>query len=112
MGNYIVTDKRGKLSLSCPCGKCSFRGVSKLFDRYDNETKLSLLTRGKKGSEPAEKVYFTWDDWVYSTDRKYTALKHSMKICIVLYFVRFMHLENNLQIVNGKILNTLNLETN
>ena len=50
---FHYRDERGKLSLPCPCGKCSFGGVSKLFDRYDDETKLSLLTRGKKGSKLA-----------------------------------------------------------
>ena len=45
---FHYRDERGKLSLPCPC--CLFRGFSKLFDRYDNVTKLSLFIQGKKGS--------------------------------------------------------------
>ena len=47
LGNeYHYRDKRGKLSVPYPC--CSFGGFSKLFDRYNDETKLSLPTQGKK----------------------------------------------------------------
>ena len=54
---FHYRDERGKLSLPCPC--CSFRDFSKLFDRYDNVTKLSLLTQGKNKIKAAKQVSFT-----------------------------------------------------
>ena len=94
---FHYRDERGKLSLPCPC--CSFRGFSKLFDRYDNVTKLSLLTQGKKESKAAKQVSFTWNDWIYSKSGNDKGLKQSMKRSIVKHFARFRHLEKNLQIV-------------
>ena len=91
-GKYHYRDW-GKLSIPCPCCKCTYGGFSEFFDRYDDNHNLFILTKGEIRSKPAEKASFTWDDWIYLKGRKYTILKQSMKRCIEINFARFIHLE-------------------
>ena len=94
---FHYRDATGKLSLPYLC--CPFGGFSKLFDRYDNVTKLSLFIQGKKGSKAAKQVSFTLDDCKFPKGRKYIGLKQSTKRSIVKHFARFRHLEQNLNII-------------
>ena len=41
-------NKRGKLSLPCPCGGFLFGDFPEIFDNYDDDIKLSLLPEVKK----------------------------------------------------------------
>ena len=79
LGKYFYYKNiNDSISVQCPASGCECGSFSEMFDRYDDNVKLSILTQGNKENK-VEVVDWSWNDWKYPDGQKCAKQKQSMK---------------------------------
>ena len=91
-------------SVPCPVSGCDCGNFSEIFDRYDDNVKLSILTQGNK-KNVVKVVDWSWNDWKYPVGAEFAKQKQSMKKSILTHFIlfnRIFHDKDNLLEIPAK----------